>query len=128
MKCWLLASFGILSLILFGTEVTSRDTGEIEEGEMSYYSVETNGTETASGELLSDSKPTAAHRTLPMGTWVKVTNLMNGKTARVRINDRGPFVEGRIIDVAIGVARKLEFVDRGIAPCRIEVLPSGAVR
>jgi rare lipoprotein A len=66
---------------------------------------------------------TAAHRTLPFGTRVKVTNLDNGATAVVRINDRGPFVEGRIIDVSGAAAKKLDLMDSGTATVSVEVLP-----
>ncbi|MDF1823466.1 MAG: septal ring lytic transglycosylase RlpA family protein [Verrucomicrobiales bacterium] len=97
--------------------------GQAEEGMMSWYSVKTNGgTETASGERFSNSAQTAAHKTLPMGTMVKVTNLANGRSEVVRINDRGPFTPGRVVDVSIGVAGKLDFVGRGVAPCRVEVV------
>lgn len=100
-------------------------SGQTETGEMSYYSVKTNGgSQTASGEKLTNDGHTAAHRTLPFGTKVEVTNLRNNRTAVVRINDRGPFISGRIIDVSIGVAKKLDFVGNGVAPCRIEVLSS----
>ncbi|MDF1738482.1 MAG: septal ring lytic transglycosylase RlpA family protein [Verrucomicrobiales bacterium] len=100
-----------------------RKTGQVHEGKMSWYSVRTNGgTRTASGERLRDSGNTAAHRTLPMGTLVKVTNLNNDRSAIVRINDRGPYSHGRIVDVSIGVAGKLDFVKNGVAPCRVEVM------
>ncbi|MEX2578490.1 MAG: septal ring lytic transglycosylase RlpA family protein [Verrucomicrobiales bacterium] len=106
-----------------------RKTGQVHQGRMSWYSVGTNGgTQTASGERFSDSGATAAHKTLPMGTMVEVTNLANDRSSVVRINDRGPFVPGRIIDVSIGVARKLDFVGTGVTPCRVEVLTSGGER
>lgn len=90
---------------------------------MSWYSVKTNGgTKTASGERFRDSGATAAHRTLKFGTKVRVTNLRNGKSEIVRITDRGPFVRGRIIDVSVGTARKLGFVDNGVVSCKVEVL------
>lgn len=100
-------------------------TGQVETGSMSWYSVKTNGGgRTASGEKLTNHGHTAAHRTLPFGTMVEVTNLKNNRSEVVRIIDRGPFVRGRIIDVSIGVAEKLDFVGNGVAPCRIEVLDS----
>ena len=107
-----------------------RKTGQIYTGKMSWYSVRTNGgTRTASGEPFSDGGVTAAHRSLPFGTKVEVTNLNNGKSETVRITDRGPFIAGRIIDVSIETARKLDFVGNGIAPCRVEVLaPVGRAR
>lgn len=94
-----------------------------ETGKASWYSVSTNGgTKTASGKRLYDNGMTAAHRTLPFGTRVKVTNLRNGKSEIVTITDRGPFIRGRIIDVTIGTARKLNFVRSGVVPVKIEVI------
>lgn len=90
---------------------------------MSWYSVKTNGgTATASGERFQNEARTAAHRKLPFGTKVQVTNLANGKSEIVRINDRGPFHKHRIIDVSIGTARRLDFVQRGVVKCKVEVL------
>lgn len=92
-------------------------------GKASYYSIKTNGgTATASGEKLRNNAYTAAHRSLPFGTRVRVTNLKNGKSAIVRINDRGPFIKGRIIDVTSGVARHLGMITAGVVPCKVEVL------
>ena len=104
-----------------------RKSGQVYQGKMSWYSVRTNGgTATASGERFSNSADTAAHKTLPIGSLVEVTNLNNNRSAIVRINDRGPYKPGRIIDVSIGVAGKLDFVNSGVVPCRIEVLyPTG---
>lgn len=96
---------------------------DIQHGKASYYSIRCNGgTRTASGERLCNEAATAAHKTLPMGTRVRVTNLSNGKSEIVRINDRGPFIRGRVIDVTVGVARRLGFVSRGVVPVRLEVL------
>ena len=95
----------------------------IQHGKASWYSVGTNsGTRTASGERLSNSAYTAAHKTLPLGTKVRVVNEANGKSEVVTITDRGPFVKGRIIDVTIGSAERLGFVHRGVAAVRVEVL------
>lgn len=95
----------------------------IEQGKASWYSIKTNyGTKTASGQRLCNNAATAAHKTLPMGTKVRVTNLANEKTEIVTINDRGPFIKGRVIDVTIGTAEKLGFVKRGIVPVKVEVL------
>jgi len=95
----------------------------IEHGKASWYSVRTNrGTHTASGERLDERSATAAHKTLPMGTKVRVTNLANGKSEVVRINNRGPYIKGRIIDVTIGTAEKLGFVRSGVVPVKVEVL------
>jgi rare lipoprotein A len=75
---------------------------------------------TANGETFSPSMLTAAHRTLPFGTMVRVTNLRNGRTAMVRINDRGPFTKGRIIDVTPAAAAELKFSD--LTPVTLEVI------
>ena len=94
-----------------------------QQGKASWYSVRTNGgTRTASGNRLKNGDATAAHKTLPMGSKVRVVNLRNGKSEVVTITDRGPFVRGRVIDVTIGVAQRLGFASRGIAPVKLEVL------
>jgi len=101
----------------------------IQHGKASWYSVGTNsGTRTASGERLSNSAFTAAHKTLPMGTKVRVVNEANGKSEVVTITDRGPYVKGRIIDVTIGSAERLGFAHRGVAAVRVEVLGKVAVQ
>jgi len=92
-------------------------------GKASWYSVRTNsGSKTASGKKLTNKAPVAAHKTLPLGAKVKVTNLKNGKDEIVTIIDRGPYVRGRIIDVSVGVADRLGFKNQGIAEVKIEVL------
>ncbi|MGB5190554.1 septal ring lytic transglycosylase RlpA family protein [Robiginitalea sp.] len=88
----------------------------------SFYSDSFEGSLTANGEVFTNSKMTAAHRTLPFGTKVRVTNLNNGKAVVVRVTDRGPYVEGRILDVARVVATELEFVDDGLTEVRLDVL------
>ena len=95
--------------------------GRQEVGVASYYGREHQGRRTASGEVFDMGKMTAAHRTLPFGTLVRVTNLDNGRQAVVRINDRGPFERGRIIDVSRAAAHELGFLGRGIAHVRVEV-------
>ena len=100
-----------------------RDESKILQGKMSFYSIRTNGgRHTASGERLSKSANTAAHKTLPMGTMVKVTNLVNGRSEVVRITDRGPYIQGRIIDLTVGVAKKLDFINAGVVPTEVEIL------
>ncbi|QTN34320.1 septal ring lytic transglycosylase RlpA family protein [Akkermansiaceae bacterium] len=95
----------------------------VQHGKASWYSIKTNyGTKTASGQTLCNNAPTAAHKTLPMGTKVRVVNMANNKSEVVTINDRGPFIKGRIIDVTIGTAEKLGFVNRGVVPVKVEVL------
>lgn len=92
-----------------------------ETGKASHYSTQT-GSRTASGERLNDNAYTAAHRTLKFGTKVKVVNLQNGKEVIVRINDRGPFKKGRIIDVSRAAAKALGFYDQGLTKVKIYVL------
>jgi rare lipoprotein A len=101
--------------------------GQTEEGLASWYGGNDGfeGKPTASGEIFVGSKMTAAHRTLPLGTWVDVVNTDNGRTARVRINDRGPFVKGRIIDLSHVAAVSLAVVGPGVAPVRITVVEPG---
>jgi rare lipoprotein A len=95
----------------------------VQHGKASWYSVKTNsGTQTASGERLKNEAATAAHKTLPMGTRVRVTNMANGKSEIVRITDRGPYTKGRIIDVTVGCAERLGFYSRGVVPVKVEVL------
>jgi rare lipoprotein A len=89
-------------------------------GKASYYAKSFNGKKTASGKKFRSSKRTAAHKTLPFGTKVKVTNLNNGRTVKVRINDRGPFVQGRIIDLSRKAARKIGMLDDGVVSVKIE--------
>lgn len=92
-------------------------------GEASYYNDALSGHPTASGEPYDPTALTAAHRTLPLGTRVRITNLRNGNTVDVRINDRGPFVAGRIIDLSRAAARHLGMVRRGIADIHLHLLP-----
>jgi rare lipoprotein A len=94
----------------------------VETGLASWYGRRFHGKLTASGEVFNQEKFTAAHRTLPWGSRVKVTNLANGKSVEVRINDRGPFGKGRIIDVSRAAARVLGMVESGITSVRVEWL------
>jgi rare lipoprotein A len=94
-----------------------------ETGLASWYGSRHHGKRTASGEIFNQDKFTAAHRTLPWGTRVKVTNLANGKSVEVRINDRGPFEKARIIDLSRAAARSLDMVKQGITTVRIEWQP-----
>ena len=95
---------------------------EIDGGMASYYGNELAGNRTASGERMKVGSRTAAHRTLPFGTLVEVENLRNGRTVVVRINDRGPFIKGRVIDLARGAATELGMVSSGTASVRLSVL------
>ena len=91
-----------------------------ESGKASYYADKFEGRKTASGEIFHQSKMTAAHRTLPFGTKVKVINLANGRAVNVKINDRGPFAEGRVIDLSRKAASKLGIITTGVAPVEIK--------
>ncbi|UII34275.1 septal ring lytic transglycosylase RlpA family protein [Fulvivirga ulvae] len=93
-----------------------------EHGKASFYADKFEGRSTASGEKYRHTKLTAAHRTLPFGTSVKVTNLDNNKSVTVRINDRGPFVKGRVIDLSKSAAQKLNFIRQGTADVKIEIV------
>lgn len=93
-----------------------------EVGFASYYSDEFIGKRTSSGEYYNPQEFTAAHRTLPFGTKIRVTNLENGKQAVVRVNDRGPFIDGRIIDLSKSAAKFLGFLEKGIVKVQIEVI------
>jgi len=91
-------------------------------GTASWYGGHHVGRHTASGEIHSAQARTAAHRDLPLGTTIRVTNLKNGRASVVKVNDRGPFVEGRILDLSERAARDLAMVDDGLAQVRIEVV------
>ncbi|MFN6466231.1 MAG: septal ring lytic transglycosylase RlpA family protein [Nostoc sp. DedVER02] len=91
-------------------------------GMASYYGYDGSGTRTASGQRFNPEAMTAAHRSLPFGTQVRVTNTRNGRSVVLRINDRGPYIRGRVIDVSAGAARVLGMMGSGVAPVHIEVL------
>ncbi len=93
-----------------------------QEGYASFYGTQHHGRRTASGEVFDAGRLTAAHRTLPFGTKVRVTNLNNGRHVVVRVNDRGPFRRGRVIDVSRRAAKELGFLRAGTTRVRIEVL------
>ena len=92
------------------------------EGEASYYGNELAGNRTSSGERFDPHAFTAAHRSLPLGTKLRVTNLANGRSVLVRVNDRGPFTRGRILDVSLAAAREIAMVGPGHAQVRLEVV------
>jgi rare lipoprotein A len=93
-----------------------------QEGVASWYGKKFHGRRTASGERYDMHELTAAHRTLPFGTRVRVTNLDNGRKVVVRINDRGPFIKGRVIDLSYAAARQVGMVNAGVARVRLEVV------
>jgi rare lipoprotein A len=94
-------------------------------GVASWYGPRHHGQPTASGQPFDMRAMVAAHRTLPLGTRVRVTNLDNGRSVVVQIVDRGPYVDGRVLDVSQAAAEALDMVERGVARVRLEVVPSG---
>lgn len=100
-------------------------SAQVQTGKASFYADKFEGSPTASGERYKHNKLTAAHKTLPFGTKVKVTNLGNNQTVEVTINDRGPYVENRVIDLSKSAAEKLGFVNQGIADVKVEVIDAG---
>ncbi|MGA7393791.1 MAG: septal ring lytic transglycosylase RlpA family protein [Terrimicrobiaceae bacterium] len=110
---WLIASQG---------KSGGRKTPLIQTGLASWYGKEFKGGKTASGERYDPEEMTAAHRTLPFGTIVRVINLRNNKSVTVRITNRGPFVRGRIVDVSRAAAHKLDMMKSGVTRVRIEVV------
>lgn len=100
--------------------------GDTESGLASWYGHPYHGRPAANGEIYDMEKLTAAHRTLPFETWVHVTNLTNDKTVDVRITDRGPFIDGRIIDLSHAAARAIDLIGPGVARVRLEVIQAPA--
>lgn len=119
----------LLFLFLGGTlscrTLTPRFWRHAERGRASWYGPKFHGKRTASGEIFNQWSMTAAHKKLPLGTIVRVKNLKNGRSVKVRINDRGPFVRRRIIDLSKGAAAKLGMIEDGVVRVRIEVLKWG---
>ena len=132
-----LASFVALSVLVLGTlvpgDAAARSAkarvkiAKRQSGVASYYGPEFAFRRTASGEMFDPRKMTAAHRTLPFGTKIRVTNLANGRRVVLRVNDRGPYRKGRVIDVSHAAARKLGFANHGTARVRIDVLSRGKI-
>jgi len=111
-----------LLLISFGNTYAQQH----ESGYASFYADRFHGKKTASGEAYNKNGYTAAHRTLPFGTTIKVTRVDNNKTVVVRINDRGPFVKGRIIDLSRAAARELDLIQEGTAMVKLQILKKGS--
>ncbi|MCC3160732.1 septal ring lytic transglycosylase RlpA family protein [Hymenobacter sp. 15J16-1T3B] len=115
----------LLSLLLLGACAGGAYT---ETGKASYYADKFNGRKTASGVPYRPGKRTAAHNTLPFGTVVRVTNPQNGRSVKVTVNDRGPHVKGRIIDLSRKAAHKIGVDKAGVAPVKIKVVRQGSGR
>ncbi|WP_291862129.1 septal ring lytic transglycosylase RlpA family protein [Marinilabilia sp.] len=114
--------FLLIVLVVFALVISlnkSEDTAFSEVGTASYYAWSLDGNRTASGEIYRHDGLTAAHRTLPLGTWLKVENLTNKKTVIVKVNDRGPFVEDRILDLSRAAFTELSEMKEGLIKVRI---------
>jgi len=118
---WLFAT--TLALLTLATGCASSTS----DGLASYYADKYQGHKTASGERFDTARLTAAHRTLPFGTRVRVTSLDNGRSVVVRVNDRGPFVSGRVIDLSPAAARQLDMLRAGVARVKLEVLGTSSL-
>ena len=114
----------LFSLLISSTFFTI-SVAQVQTGKASFYADKFEGIQTASGEKYRHSKFTGAHKTLPFGTKVRVTNLANEKTVEVTINDRGPYVEGRVIDLSKAAAEELGFLNNGLADVKLEVIDPG---
>ncbi|MGC1243097.1 MAG: septal ring lytic transglycosylase RlpA family protein [Chryseosolibacter sp.] len=114
----------LLSSLIF-TFFFAASFGQVQTGKASFYADKFEGTPTASGEKYRHNKLTAAHKTLPFGTKVRVTNLSNNSSVEVIVNDRGPYVDNRIVDLSKSAAEKLGFVSQGLADIRLEVVDAG---
>ena len=123
MRRFLISTFTLLithcSFLICNAEAQT-----VQRGKASYYSKRWTGRHVASGERLHHDSMTCAHRTYPFGTLLRVTNLRNGLQVVVRVNDRGPFGRGRIVDVSWGAAKKLNMLGAGVVPCTVERLDS----
>ena len=118
----LLIFFTMLACSSVPKEKDSNWIGYTQSGKASYYAMKFQSKKTASGELYDKSKKTAAHKKLPFGTKVKVTNKKNSKSVIVKINDRGPFVNGRIIDLSRSAFSSIANLDTGVIKVKIEVI------
>ena len=110
-----------MSLVFLLVLLACSSPSSVEEGIASFYNDSLHGNPTASGETYNKRARTAAHLTLPFGTRVQVTNLDSGKSVWVTINDRGPYADGRIIDLSRAAARKIDLIDAGTAKVRLEI-------
>lgn len=101
---------------------TGMNAQRVVDGQATYYGAKSHGRKTASGETFNKDAMVCAHRTLPFGTRVKVTNKKNGKSVVVRVIDRGPFGKGRVIDLSPAAARQLDMLRAGVVPVHLEVV------
>jgi rare lipoprotein A len=119
----ILSSALLATLLIAGMETQAGvSAGQTQSGVASYYHDRFHGRKTASGARYDKNTLSAAHKTLPLGTKVEVTDTRTGKSVVVRINDRGPFVKGRVIDLSRAAARKIGLVKKGLSPVKVKVL------
>lgn len=123
---WLLCLFSAFSVTVSCSSLSEQSPSELvgykQRGQASYYAMKYQGRTTANGEKFNQAAMTAAHKKLPFGTRVKVTNLENKKSVVVRINDRGPFVRGRIIDLSKSAFKRIGDTKKGLLEVKIEVV------
>ena len=122
---WFLCVFIFCTLVECSSAPETKDSnwvGYTESGKASYYAMKFQTKKTASGELYDRAKNTAAHKKLPFGTKVRVTNIKNNRSVIVKINDRGPFVKGRIVDLSSSAFSRIANLDTGIIEVKIEVI------
>ncbi len=111
----------VLFFALISISVWNDTNQHVEQGLASYYSNKLQGRKTASGELYDKSKFTAAHKTIAFGTKIKVTNQQNGLSVVVNVNDRGPYVKGRIVDLSFAAAKKIGLLQQGVTKVKLEI-------
>ena len=120
----------ITVLLIWGNFSLGQGAGlyaQTQSGKASYYAKSWTGRRTSNGERLHHDSLTCAHRSLPFGTLLKVTNLLNGKQVVVRVTDRGPFVRGRIVDLSWGAAKAIGMLSQGIAPVSVERVTTSTI-
>ncbi|EXJ15031.1 septal ring lytic transglycosylase RlpA family protein [Imhoffiella purpurea] len=122
MKTLAAAALLILFLPMGGDAMARTNVGQVQKGIASYYHDSLHGRRTASGQVYNKNRLSAAHKTLPLGTKVRVTDTRTGRSILVKVNDRGPFVKGRIIDLSRKAARELGIIKKGVAKVELKVV------
>ena len=123
---FLIISVALLQIQLsFAASLSDYHLGYKENGQASYYGKQFHGRTTANGEKYNMYALTAAHKTIPFNSLIKVTDKATGKQVIVRVNDRGPFVKGRVLDLSLGAAREIDMIKKGVADIEIEVIRLG---
>lgn len=112
----------MLAAVTLSLPVLAAKPGDVQTGIASYYHDSLHGNRTASGQVYDKTRMSAAHKTLPLGSKVRVTDVRTGKVITVDVNDRGPFIKGRIIDLSRRAARELGIIQRGITKVKMEVV------